>query len=555
MKISCQSCAAKYTIADEKVVGKIVKIRCKKCGATIVINGNEAGAVPQADDSSQDTRVFDYTSQQSGPGELWTVNVADGDQRTMSVQEVAAEYKAGTLNDETYCWKDGMSDWLPLRDIETLAQACDLGPNPSLLPANEEPPLFGGGGRAAAAAAAQVHAAGTNGNGAAPLFGGNTPAPAAARRAGGRGAGGADLFGAVEQAGGESDAAKMPPPALAEDPSKPTGQRNENSVLFSLAALTEKKAEPAVSTTAQGEGSGLIDIRALSNAMGPKAPEAGARVDDIMNLAGGGAFSPALAAPVLAPPPLEGTDLSNIGPSPRGNRALILAILGAGALLAIAIVAVVIMTRKPDPVATPLPAPIPAPTAPPAAVAQNDTPAANPTAATPASPAAPPTTAAPPSTGHAEKSERPAPAAHGGGGGGGGAKAAPRNEPASPPPAAPAGNPKSLEAAMAQSAGGGSKPAAAEAAGSSPFDRGAAAAALGAAAASLGSCKKPDGPTGAGHVKVTFQPSGSVSVVEVDAAPYSGTSVGGCVAGKFKSAHVPAFSGSPVTVGKSFAIN
>ena len=36
MKISCQSCAAKYTIADEKVVGKIVKIRCKKCSATIV---------------------------------------------------------------------------------------------------------------------------------------------------------------------------------------------------------------------------------------------------------------------------------------------------------------------------------------------------------------------------------------------------------------------------------------------------------------------------------------------------------------------------------------
>ena len=43
MKISCQSCQAKYTIADEKVLGKIVKIRCKKCGATIVINGNEGG--------------------------------------------------------------------------------------------------------------------------------------------------------------------------------------------------------------------------------------------------------------------------------------------------------------------------------------------------------------------------------------------------------------------------------------------------------------------------------------------------------------------------------
>ncbi len=47
MKITCQSCQAKYTIADEKVAGKTVKIKCKKCGATIVVHGNEgAGAAP-----------------------------------------------------------------------------------------------------------------------------------------------------------------------------------------------------------------------------------------------------------------------------------------------------------------------------------------------------------------------------------------------------------------------------------------------------------------------------------------------------------------------------
>ncbi|QUS47076.1 zinc-ribbon domain-containing protein [Salmonella enterica] len=45
MKIQCQSCQAKYTIADEKVLGKVVKIRCKKCSATIVINGNETRPV------------------------------------------------------------------------------------------------------------------------------------------------------------------------------------------------------------------------------------------------------------------------------------------------------------------------------------------------------------------------------------------------------------------------------------------------------------------------------------------------------------------------------
>ncbi len=53
MKISCQSCQAKYTIADEKVLGKIVKIRCKKCGATIVINGNEPDSTQAYDAGGQ----------------------------------------------------------------------------------------------------------------------------------------------------------------------------------------------------------------------------------------------------------------------------------------------------------------------------------------------------------------------------------------------------------------------------------------------------------------------------------------------------------------------
>lgn len=89
--------------------------------------------------------------------------------------------------------------------------------------------------------------------------------------------------------------------------------------------------------------------------------------------------------------------------------------------------------------------------------------------------------------------------------------------------------------------------------GSPPFDRGAAAGALGAV--NLASCKKADGPTGSGHVKVTFESNGAVSKVDVDQPPFAGTAVGGCVAGKFRGAKIPAFSGGSMTVGKSFSLN
>jgi hypothetical protein len=56
-------------------------------------------------------------------------------------------------------------------------------------------------------------------------------------------------------------------------------------------------------------------------------------------------------------------------------------------------------------------------------------------------------------------------------------------------------------------------------------------------------------------VTVTFAPSGNVTSAVVDSAPFAGTPVGGCIAGKFRAAHVPAFSGGNVTVGKSFSLN
>ena len=49
MKIVCQSCSAKYSIADDKVQGKkVFKIKCKKCGEDILVRGSDAGAEERA---------------------------------------------------------------------------------------------------------------------------------------------------------------------------------------------------------------------------------------------------------------------------------------------------------------------------------------------------------------------------------------------------------------------------------------------------------------------------------------------------------------------------
>jgi len=597
MKIQCQSCQAKYTIADEKVLGKVVKIRCKKCSATIVINGNET----RPPEDNADTHVFDYAA---GANDQWTVNVADGDQRTMTSQEIASEYRAGVVNDETYCWKDGMADWLPLREIDQLYGAVKLtrAPQDSLhddisLPPQSVPPassavaagIGGGAGLFSANEVAQAvdsPFAGTNGNGGSNgngYYGGNNDAvhaAPAARRGGGRGQG-ADLFGNAASAGGEEDvmtsaatsgsagAGGLGASAAGMEEQKLTGQRNESSVLFSLSALTEgskKDAPPANRSTATADGSGLIDIRALSQTMGSdEKKDTSARVDDIMNLSGGGAFGAALAAPILAPPPLEVSSAGDPHASGSGpNKGLLIAIIAGAALIAIGIVVAVVLTRPTVPTEATSPT---ATVSGGAAAPGTATVAANDTAGTSTGGAvtAPPTTAAtadttppPPGTGNAAgKAPAVTGAAKTGGGGGGGAVVAAKDPtPKADPPAAKAPEaPKDFGSALAAAAGHKEEAPKAGGGGGStaPFDRGAAAAALGGV--NVQSCKKPDGPTGTGHVKVTFAPDGSVSSAVVDGGPFPGTPVGGCIAGKFRGARVPAFAGAPVGVGKSFTIN
>jgi hypothetical protein len=107
-----------------------------------------------------------------------------------------------------------------------------------------------------------------------------------------------------------------------------------------------------------------------------------------------------------------------------------------------------------------------------------------------------------------------------------------------------------------EDAGGSSKGAAVKKATSSssaPFNRDAARSAVFSAAANASGCRTKRGPKGRGKAAVTVGPSGRVQGVSIS-GPFGGTKVGRCVARVFRSVRVPAFSGSPVTLTKSFTI-
>src|SRR5579872_4406329 len=113
MKIVCDSCATKYSISDDKVRGKVFKIRCKKCSHIIVVRGTNdaAAAAGQAPPAASDGG--------------WHL-VVDGDQvGPLSDADVRARISRGEVSGETYVWKDGFADWVKLSTVNEFAD--DVG--------------------------------------------------------------------------------------------------------------------------------------------------------------------------------------------------------------------------------------------------------------------------------------------------------------------------------------------------------------------------------------------------------------------------------------------
>src|SRR5688500_17618988 len=111
MKIVCESCGAKYSIADERVTGKVFKIRCKRCSEVIIVRGDQQ-AQPAAEQAPAGAS-HDQTA-------IWHV-VVEGEQAgPYAPAQLAEMLSAGTVDWEAYVWTEGFDNWLPMRDVPDL---------------------------------------------------------------------------------------------------------------------------------------------------------------------------------------------------------------------------------------------------------------------------------------------------------------------------------------------------------------------------------------------------------------------------------------------------
>ncbi len=152
MKFVCKHCGSKYTIADDRVRKKVLKIRCKKCNNIIEVRDPEQGRQDASQNKPETTapsalenkfaasfRQEKSAEKKGTPGLYaavkhsaavlaqdesdrvhWFVAIEKSPVGPVSARKIHAHRQADRVDDESLVWKEGMVDWTPLRDCKEI---------------------------------------------------------------------------------------------------------------------------------------------------------------------------------------------------------------------------------------------------------------------------------------------------------------------------------------------------------------------------------------------------------------------------------------------------
>jgi len=172
MQFSCESCKALLQISDEKLRGKRLVVKCKRCGSRIQIAdpalrtpsrvepvvatphsvSTVSGVPTAADTDTESTRAIDtallaralrQSKEEGAPSEpkpqageqpSWFALIANKQEGPFSKAELALKTAQGIIGPRTYLWRDGMGDWARAKDVPEAAPFFDEPPPPAKQP-------------------------------------------------------------------------------------------------------------------------------------------------------------------------------------------------------------------------------------------------------------------------------------------------------------------------------------------------------------------------------------------------------------------------------------
>lgn len=106
MKVVCETCEAKYQIPDERVAGRRLRIRCRKCGGVMEARGDELPS-------------------QAAPAATieWFASVDGTPIGPLTTDEIVSRISTGVLEWDAHIWREGYAEWKTVDAADTLVRA------------------------------------------------------------------------------------------------------------------------------------------------------------------------------------------------------------------------------------------------------------------------------------------------------------------------------------------------------------------------------------------------------------------------------------------------
>src|SRR5689334_6898608 len=119
MKLVCERCQTKYSIADEKVRQKVLKIRCKTCENVITIR--HAVVVSEAADPRAEPRPALVGAGGGARSVEWHPASSGQQAGPFGLAALVTRSLAADRNDEVYVWNEHLDGWKEPKQIPEVA--------------------------------------------------------------------------------------------------------------------------------------------------------------------------------------------------------------------------------------------------------------------------------------------------------------------------------------------------------------------------------------------------------------------------------------------------
>lgn len=130
MKFYCDNCQTKYSIADEKVRGKVLKVRCKKCSHVITVR--EASAPAAASRPLRSAASAPPPVQRPPQRVEWHYAINGQSFGPLDKASLDEKFSTGELGDAVYVWNETFTEWKVVKEVEAfagaLARAAQISP-------------------------------------------------------------------------------------------------------------------------------------------------------------------------------------------------------------------------------------------------------------------------------------------------------------------------------------------------------------------------------------------------------------------------------------------